>query len=59
MTSFQLHHHNYVTEKRHQNNVAKFFHFAPPQLKFLDTPVLGTMNQQRCYVNRMLLWKLD
>jgi len=41
MTSFQFHH-NYVatenTEKRHQNSVTKFFHFAPPS-KFLATPM--------------------
>jgi len=29
MTSFQWHLHNYVIEKRHQNNVTRFFHFVP------------------------------
>jgi len=30
MTSFQWCHHNNITEKRHQNNATKFFHFGPP-----------------------------
>jgi len=30
VTSFQWHHPNCGTEKRHQNNVTKCFHFGPP-----------------------------
>jgi len=37
--TFQWRHHNYVTEKRHQNIVTKIFHFGPSQSKFLATPV--------------------
>jgi len=33
MMSFQSRHHNYVIEKRHQNNVTIFFHFGPPPNK--------------------------
>jgi len=29
MTSFQLRHHYYVTEKRHPNNVTRFFLLGP------------------------------
>jgi len=33
MTSFQQRHHNYVTEKRNQNNVILFFHFETLPIK--------------------------
>jgi len=33
MTSFQRRHHHYVTEKRHRNNVTKFFQFRPLLIK--------------------------
>jgi len=32
-SSFQLRHRYYVTEKRHQNSVTKFFDFGPPPIK--------------------------
>jgi len=32
-------HRYYVTEKRHQSNVTKFFHLRPSYSKFLGTPV--------------------
>jgi len=35
MTSFQWRHHHYVTEKRYQNKVTKFFPiWAPPNQNF-------------------------
>jgi len=41
MTSFQWRHHHYVTEKRHQNNITKFFsNLDPSQSKFLATPLV-------------------
>jgi len=35
MTQFLCRHHNYVIEKRHQNNITKIFHFGTLQSKFL------------------------
>jgi len=33
MTSFQWRHHQYITEKRQQNNVTKFFQVGPLRIK--------------------------
>jgi len=33
--TFQWRHHNYVTKKKHQNNVTKIFYFGPSQSKFM------------------------
>jgi len=33
ITSFQWHHRYYVTEKRHQTNVTRFFYFGPLPIK--------------------------
>jgi len=33
MTSFSVTSTDYVTEKRHQNNVTKFFDLGPPPIK--------------------------
>jgi len=40
MKSFQWHHHHYITEKRHLNNITKIFNLGPSRSKFLAAPIV-------------------